>query len=173
MSGLYTIPLAGLKEGRYTYEFKIGDDFFETFEGSEIRKGGLEANVTLDKRSNLLELMISFDGEAEVVCDRCLGNFPLHLSSSNKLIIKLGKEWDDSDPEMITMPVDEHQLDLSQYFYEFIHLALPIQRIHPDDKKGKSTCDPGMLKKLGEHETGDKDSIDPRWDRLKNLNEIV
>jgi len=169
MSGLYSIPLAGLKEGRYTYDFKIGDDFFETFEGSEIRKGDFNVNVTLDKRGTLLELKIDIDGEAEVVCDRCLGNFPMHLSSSNKLIIKLGNGWDDSDPEMITMPVDEHMLELSQYFYEYVHLALPIQRIHPDDRKGKSTCDPEMLKKLEEHEIGDKDSIDPRWEGLKRL----
>jgi uncharacterized protein len=169
MSGLYSIPLAGLKEGRYTYDFKIGDDFFKAYEGSEIEKGDLEIAVTLDKRVNLLELKILIKGEAEVVCDRCLGVFPMQLSSSNKLIIKLGKEWDDSDPEMVTMPVDEHLLDLSQYFYEYIHLALPIQRIHPDDKSGKSTCDPVMLKKLGEHETGDTGSTDPRWEGLNKL----
>jgi uncharacterized protein len=169
MSGLYSIPLAGLKEGRYTYDFEIGDDFFEAFEGSEIKKGDLKINVTLDKRVSLLELKILINGAVEVVCDRCLGVFPIHLSSSNKLIIKLGKEWDDSDPEMVTMPMDEHQLNLSQFFYEYIHLALPIQRIHPDDNSGKSTCDPEMLKKLGEYETGDTDSTDPRWEGLKKL----
>jgi len=171
MSGLYSIPLAGLKEGRHTYDFEIGDDFFELFEESEISRGSLRADVTLDKRTNLIELGIVIGGKVEVTCDRCLGVFMMPVSASNKLYIKLGEEWDDSDPDMIIIPSEEHLLDLSQYFFEYIHLALPIQRIHPDDKEGKSTCDPEMLNKLGEHLTGDieNDSADPRWDKLKKL----
>ncbi|MBE0666560.1 MAG: DUF177 domain-containing protein, partial [Bacteroidales bacterium] len=64
MSGLYSIPLAGLKEGRYTYEFSIGNDFFEPFEESEIRRGELIAEVVLDKRSSHLELLIKISGSA-------------------------------------------------------------------------------------------------------------
>jgi|WetSurMetagenome_2_1015567.scaffolds.fasta_scaffold386176_1 uncharacterized protein len=169
MSGLYSIPLAGLREGRYTYDFGLGNDFFEAFEESEIRKGSLRADVTLDKRGSLLELSISIKGEVEVICDRCLEFFPLKISSANKLFIKAGEDWDDSDPEMLTMPVDEHQIDLSHFFYEYIHLALPIQRIHPDDNEGRSTCDPEMLKKLGEHVIENKKATDPRWDGLKKL----
>jgi uncharacterized protein len=169
MSGLYSIPLAGLREGRYTYDFNLGDDFFEAFEESEIKKGALRAEVTLDKRGTLLELKILINGVAEVMCDRCLEFFPLTISSFNRLIIKQGEEWDDSDPEMITMPTDEYHIDLGQYFYEYIHLALPIQRIHPADENGRSTCDPEMLKKIQEHVIDDKKSTDPRWDGLKKL----
>jgi len=70
---------------------------------------------------------------------------------------------------MITMPADEFHFDLSQFFYEYIHLALPIKRVHPDDKEGRSTCDPEMIKKLQEHVIEDKNSTDPRWDGLKKL----
>ncbi len=166
MSGLYSIPLASLKEGRYTYDFTIGD---ELFEGSEVTRGVLKADVTLDKRANLLELLIVINGQVEVICDRCLGSFMMPVSTRNKLYIKLGEEWDDDDPEMVTMGMEEHQIDMSQFFYEYILLTLPIQRIHPDDEKGNSKCDPVMLKKLGEHLTGDKESTDPRWDMLKRI----
>ena len=169
MSGLYSIPLAGLREGRYTYDFDLGDDFFEAFEESEVKRGSLRAAVTLDKRGSLLELKILISGEVEVMCDRCLEFFPLTISCSNKLFIKQGAEWDDSDPEMITMPADEFHFDLSHFFYEYIHLALPIQRIHPEDEEGRSTCDPEMIKKLQEHVIEDKKSTDPRWDGLKKL----
>jgi uncharacterized protein len=59
-------------------------------------------------------------------------------------------------------------LDLRQQIYEFIMLALPIKRVHPADKKGKSTCDPVMLKKLEELIIEEKEN-DPRWDELKKL----
>lgn len=45
MPGLYSIPLAGLKEARYTYEFEIGNHFFGSFEESEIKRGELRAVV--------------------------------------------------------------------------------------------------------------------------------
>lgn len=169
MSGLYSIPLAGLKEGRYTYDFEIGDDFFKTFEESEIRRGKMRADVTLDRRSAHLELTIKIRGTAEVVCDRCLEMFSIPVSCTNRLFVKQGKEWDETDPDMVTMALDEHELDMSQYFYEYIHLALPIKRIHPDDKEGNSTCDPEMLKKMDSYLIAGEGDTDPRWEKLKKL----
>jgi len=171
MTGLYSIPLAGLKEGRYTYDFTIGDDFFEPFKESEIHRGDLKANVVLNKRSSHLELLITIDGSAEVMCDRCLELFFIRLSCINRLIVKQGKEWDDSDPEIIIMPVEQQNLDLRQFLYEFMHLALPIKRIHADDSEGNSTCDPEMIRKLGDHLIAGEQLADPRWDELRKLKE--
>ncbi len=169
MPGFYSIPLAGLKEARYSYKFTIGDDFFAAFEESEIKRGEFEAVVELIKGSAQIELEISISGRAEVVCDRCLDPFFMPLSSVNRLFIRLGKEWDDSDPDMITLPVDEHEIDLGQFFYEYIHLALPIQRIHPDDADGRVTCNPDMIRKLNAHRVHGDAAGDPRWEELKRL----
>lgn len=169
MSGLYAIPLAGLREGRYTYDFAIGDDFFEAFEKTEVSKGDLRADVVLDRRSSHIELSVTIKGTAEVTCDRCLEPFRIPLSCVNRIYVKQGKEWDEDDPDMITMPLDEHEIDLSQFFYEYIHLALPLQRIHPDDGDGNSTCNPGMIKKLKDHLISGEEKTDPRWDKLKGL----
>ena len=169
MPGLYSIPLAGLKEARYTYDFKIGDDFFESFEGSEVKRGEFSAVVMLQKCSTHIELDIVLSGRAEVVCDRCLETFYLPLTATNKLFVKLGREWNEADPDLITMPLDEHEIDLSQFFYEYIHLALPLKRIHPDDSEGRSTCNPEMIRKLNDHFKSGIEKSDPRWDDLKKL----
>ena len=169
---MYSIPLAGLKEARYTYEFKIGDDFFETFEGSDVRRGEFNAVVVLQKCSTHIELDIVINGRAEVVCDRCLDTFYLPVSSANRLFVKQGREWDETDPDMITMPLDEHEIDLSQFFYEYIHLALPLKRIHPDDSEGRTMCNPDMIRRLNDHLLSGEDKSDPRWDDLKRLTRI-
>lgn len=169
MSGLYSIPLAGLKEGRYTYDFEIGDSFFEAFAESEIHKGEMRAAVKLDRRSTHLELNISIKGSVEVVCDRCLENFSIPVSCKNRLFVKQGKEWEEADPDLITMPLDVHEIDLSHFFYEYIHLALPIQRIHPDDSRGNSTCNPDMIKKMEGYLIQEEEKSDPRWDKLRKL----
>lgn len=169
MSGFNSIPLAGLKDTRYTYEFNIGEDFFKGFDATEIKRGDLKAVVVLQKCSTHIELDIMIDGRAEVTCDRCLEEFYIPVSCANRLIIKQGREWDDSDPDIITIPLDEHEIDLSQFFYEYIHLALPLKRIHPDDNEGNNTCNPEMIRKIGSLLVSGKADHDPRWDELEKL----
>jgi len=170
MSGYFAIPISGLKEGRHIYDFDINKEFFEKFEESEVKEGDIKAIVEAEKRSTHILLNIRISGRVRICCDRCLEMFYYPFECENRLLVKFGKTSDDSDPEILTIPVDEHELELNQYFYEFIHLALPIQRVHPDDKNGESTCDPDMLKKLKEHIIFEEENkTDPRWEELKKL----
>ena len=169
MSGSYTIPLSGLKEGHHTIDFEIDKKFFEQFEESEVKEGSLIANVEIDKRSTHLDMIIRISGGVRISCDRCLEPFQQSIQSENRLLVKFGKSIDDIDPDIISVPADEHEMDLQQHIYEFIMLALPIKRVHPTDKKGNSTCDPVMLKKLEELIIEEEKINDPRWDELKKL----
>ena len=169
MSVSYTIPLSGLKEGHHTIDFEIDKEFFEEFEESEVKEGSLIANIEMDKRSTHLDMIIKVSGSVRVSCDRCLEMFSQPVKSENRLLVKFGKSLEDIDPDILSVPVDEHELDLQQQLYEFIMLALPIKRVHPADKNGKSTCDPVMLKKLEELIIDEEKENDPRWDELKKL----
>ena len=170
MSGYFTIPVSGLKPGRHIYDFEINKEFFDRFEESEVKEGDLTAIVEAEKRSSHIELNVKISGKVRVCCDRCLDMFYQTIDSENKLLIKFGKTRDESDPDILTIPVDENELEMNQYFYEFIYLSLPIKRVHPDDKNGKSTCDPEMLKKIEEHIVIEEGSNnDPRWEELKKL----
>ena len=169
MSGSYTIPLGGLQEGHHTIDFEIDKEFFEQIEESEVKEGSLIANVEMDKRSSHLDLIIRISGSVRISCDRCLEMFSQPVRSENRLLVKFGKSIEDIDPDILSVAVDEHELDLQQQLYEFIMLALPIKRVHPANKKGKSTCDPVMLKKLEELIIEVEKENDPRWDELKKL----
>jgi len=169
MSGSYTIGLSGLKEGRHTIDFEIDNKFFESFEESEIKEGSLFANIELEKRSSHVDLIIRISGDVKVCCDRCLEMFFYHLESESRLLVKFGKKIEEGDPDIISLTADENELDLQQHIYEYIHLALPIKRVHPDDPNGNSTCDPVMLKKLKELIVEEESDYDPRWDELKKL----
>jgi len=169
MSGVYTIPLSGLKEGHHTIDFEIDKEFFEQFEESEVKEGCLIANIEMDKRSSHLDMLIRVAGSVRISCDRCLEMFSQPVSSENRLLIKFGKSIEDIDPDILSVPIDEHELDLQQQIYEFIMLALPIKRVHPADMEGESTCNPVMLKKLEELIVYEEKENDPRWDELKKL----
>jgi uncharacterized protein len=170
MSGYIAIPISGLKSGYHFYDFEIDKEFFENIGESEIREGELTVIVEAEKKSSHIDLIIKISGRVSISCDRCLETFFMPIECENRLLIKFGKSRNDSDPDILILPFDEHELELDQYLYEFIYLALPIQRIHPDDANGKSTCDPDMLKKLAQCIVNEEENKnDPRWEELKKL----
>ena len=65
------------------------------------------------------------------------------------------------------LPHTAHQINVSQYIYEAIVLALPIKRVHPGIADG--TLHSKVLDKLRELETKENKQIDPRWDKLNKL----
>jgi uncharacterized metal-binding protein YceD (DUF177 family) len=169
MPGLFAIPVSGLKDGHHEFELEITSEFFSLFDESEIKEGQLAAVINVEKNSSHLDLDISISGRVRICCDRCLEMFDYPVECVNRLLVKFGIDKDESDPDIVSIPRDDNELDLRQYIYEFVYLALPIRRIHPDNADGESTCDPAMLQKLSEHLVEEKDVNDPRWDKLRKL----
>lgn len=169
MSRLYTIPLKGLQQGHHTFRFEVDNEYFENFEESEIKEGSLAVVAEVEKRSSHLELEIVISGQVKLCCDRCLDMFYFPLECRNSIIVKNGPGHDESDPDLIILALNEQELDLKQYIYEFIYLALPIRRVHPPGSDGKSTCDPEMIRKLHEHIVDEEPVDNPAWDELKKL----
>ena len=169
MSGFYDIHLSELKEGSHAYDFEVDRDFFESYEKAEIRESDLKIRAILVKRSAHMELTVALEGRVMIECDRCLENYWQKVESENILLIKFGDQWEEVDDEVVMIPYGESSFDLSQFIYEFAHLALPMQRVHPEDDNGESTCDPGMMEKLRSHSGGSEENIDPRWKDLGKL----
>lgn len=163
----YIIQFVGLEAGKHQFEFTINDKFFEHFEYSLIQHGKIDITVDLDKSERMMIFNINLIGDVEVSCDRCNGNLILHISDSQKLIVKPGEAYSDEGEDVITIPENEHEFDFAVHFYEFIHLALPARLLHPDDENGNSTCDPEMLKLL--NKLAPAEHTDSRWDVLQNL----
>jgi len=166
----YRINFRELELGKHPFSFEIDDWFFSWFEKSEIQQGNLKADVELIKEERLTTLHITIEGEVRVMCDRCLDHFMHPVDFSGTLYLKPEEdEWEEKDKEeVILVAPDDSEVDLAQYFYESIHLSLPLKRVHPNDENGNSTCDQDMLKLLEEHQR-DEQQTDPRWDKLKEL----
>jgi len=168
----YNIEFRGLREDKHSYNFTITDDFFNKFEESEIKKGKVLIDVEMNLGKDLIILSISLKGDVEIQCDRCLDYFFQPISYKTKLFVEFGYENSDiSDVDnKITISEKEDKIVLDKHFYDYIHLSLPYQRFHPEDKNGNSTCNTEMLNKLEELSTKKEEKeIDPRWDKLKNL----
>lgn len=168
MSGLFTLPVGGMKEGLSSFEYNIESSFFSRFDDPDLREGDLIAEVFAEKRSSHIGLTIRIRGTINLLCDRCLETFKHKVDCENRILIKFGRTYDDSDPDIITLAKGENELDLSQFFYEFISLSLPIKRVHPPGAGKADGCDRDMIDKLNEHVVNE-DENDPRWNELKKL----
>jgi uncharacterized protein len=166
----YVIPFAGLKEGRHEFEFDVDDSFFDQFDSSEIKKGKLDVTVILLKYLQVLELSFNIDGLVKTICDRCLDEFDLSVKYEGKLFFKFGEESYELTDEIIILSSSEHEINISQFIYEYIHLSLPYRRIHPDINE-ISGCNPGMIQKLESLKIDDlkEKNYNPSWDKLKEI----
>ena len=79
--------------------------------------------------------------------------------------------YNDENDEILIIPHGEHKINVAQYIYEMIVLAVPQKRVHPGIEDGSLSSD--ILKKLEELEPKEvkenKEETDPRWDALKKL----
>lgn len=166
----YIIHFKGLKVGKHLFDFEVNDQFFDQFPEGEIKKGLLNVSVELDRHINMLELSFNIEGEAEVLCDRCLEPLIIPLSFEGSVIVKLGEvvEGDNDNDELWVINENEHELSLSQYIYESICLSLPLQRYHGIEGTSAKGCDPTMLSRINQVEEK-VIKTDPRWDKLNEL----
>lgn len=165
----YTIPFSGLKEGIHEYSWDISGAFFEDREYGEIIDGDLHVEATMTKHTRMLVFDFDLKGTVEVTCDICTEPFDYPVDTEQQLIIKLGDKFEEESEDVIRIPETESEVDLSQFIFEYIVTSLPIRRTHEEGQ-----CDPEMISKLEELRTNqDKkgpEDIDPRWDKLKDLN---
>ncbi len=168
----YSIAFKGLKEGKHHFHYNLNQSFFEEIEESVIEKGEFEVDVTLIKRSQMLQLDFEIAGNVEAVCDNCLGQLELPISYEGTLYVKFGIMYDEPSDEIIILPHEENELNIAQLIYEYIVVSMPLRSVHEDPE----ACDPDMISKLEEFSSAhhdqdnDKDEvIDPRWEALKKL----
>lgn len=166
----YIIPFKGLKDGEHEFEFSFDKVFFEKHEVLEVRNGKMIANVLLNKNPQILTLSVSIQGFLEVQCDRCLDYFDLPVDYISKLIVKFSENITDCEDEIWMIHPQENELNLEQYFFECIGLSIPLQKVHPKKKDGKSGCNEDMLTIIKKHSSTiekETDETDPRWNKLK------
>ena len=164
--------ISGLGEGDYDFSFELDKQFFDSIERPGIENGKVQAGVILEKKQGVITLHFSLTGEVEVVCDRCLESFNAGVDTVQKIFVKLGDTPGEIEDDVVVIGKNDHEIEIGQFMYEFIVLALPIKRIHPLDGDGNSTCKQEMLQKLEDYRAKYKeqnDQSDPRCDALKGI----
>jgi uncharacterized metal-binding protein YceD (DUF177 family) len=165
----YRVNIVGLSNSIHHFRYQIDDGFFGRYGTDLIAKGSFTSEVDLDKRETFLEVNFDIHGTATLICDRSLEPFEHPIEVRRKVIFKFGDEDEELTDEMVVIRRDASQLELGQYMYEFISLEVPMKKLHPrfrdDDEPGE-----GKIVYSSAPDPEEKQTTDPRWDKLKNLN---
>ena len=183
----YKVDLKNMSTDVQIFEYKLDNVFFSNIGSDDIQKGKLIVNLIVKKIPMMFEFNFHIEGTVVIPCDRCLDDMDFTVTTDNRLIVKLGKEYAEESDEIIIIPEEEGEINLAWFIYEFIVLAIPIKHVHAPGK-----CNKAMTSKLKKHspkDSGDDDdfdsvgadediiisdeedkgSMDPRWDALKGL----
>lgn len=166
----FKIELLGLKEGANAFSFKLTDEYFEAIDADIVKRGDLDVDLQIERKSSLFELNFNIKGEVVIPCDICLDDMNQPIDTTNRLIAKFGQEYSEDD-DFVTVDENEGILDVSWFIYEFIVLNIPIKHVHAPGK-----CNRDMMKVLEEHSATrsgveEEQTIDPRWSELLKLKE--
>ncbi len=172
----YKIELFNLSLGEHEYVFDFDDEFLNNFGNSFVKNGAGEIKTGLIKTETFIELEFEITGSIELICDRSLDLFDFPLQLTEKLVFKYGEEIDNrEEDEMIFIPWNPHSINIAQFVYEFISVAIPLKKLHPRYNNEDLSIEDHLIYSSGKQSDSNKypgikeDEIDPRWQRLKEL----
>lgn len=171
----YFIPLSEEQTEVNSYSYEFGDEFFESLEDAEIKRGKASVKLTCRKEPSSFVLDFDIEGMVFIPCDRCLDDMEQPISTEGELVVRFGEEQEVENEDIIFLPESEKGIDVQWNIYEFIALAIPLRHVHPNGQ-----CNQEMAEKFASVMVGgDEEDIqlkqeeekptDPRWDILKKL----
>ncbi len=168
----FDIDIYSLSDKVYTYEYHLGDSFFQLFDSNLLEKGNLQAEVTLDKQSTLITASFQIKGTVQLECDRSLELFDHSLAVDRMIIYQYGSEEEEVSEDIYTITTGTQKINIAHLLYEFIGLALPMKRLHPSLAEEEDPWVEGEIIFSSESEKSgaeEEEEVDPRWQKLRNL----
>jgi len=175
-SNEFLVQFEGLKQGSHDFDWDIDDTFFDDYGEVDFTDTHFRVDMELVKQNNMLILEFDIKGSFACTCDLCLDDIKLPVDYQEQLIVKFSSTEEGATEEMVVLGHGDYEIDVKQFIYEFILIAMPLRRVCEDAGK---QCNPEMIAKLSEFnlvetnpsepESEEDDSEDNTWDALQSL----
>jgi uncharacterized protein len=163
---MYKLFIANLKDGLERQEGSVTPQELGLTE-EEFTKP-IQVHLDIEKVGHNIFVHARLQTELSLLCDRCAEPFSQTLSEAYRLLYT-------SDPDMVneedesTFRISEstEEVDLTDPFRETLLLAMPAKHVCREECKGLcAQCGTNLNEATC---TCEKQQIDPRWDKLKQL----
>ena len=166
----YQINISGLSDKKHHFNFNIKDDLFKLFKSDIIQNGDLLVNIYIDKSEAMLQILFEIKGWVVLNCDRTLEEFEHTITLNKENFFQYGDTFEELDENIIVIPKNLAELDLSQYIYEYIILSLPIKKLHPKFvNESKEIDERSYIYSTKSENYFVQLETDNRWEALKKL----
>ena len=171
-SAFLVIPIAGLEEKEYPFEFTVEA---ERLELDDQYRGTILVSGTVSRVSSQYHLKGRVVAEQIGECDRCLTETSRNIEAEFTLYFQVSGDGpepgiDDEDEGVggiYRLRADDHAIVLDDEVVETLRLAYPMKNLCREDCKGLCTrCGNDLNRSECEC---DKGVIDPRWSKLEGL----
>lgn len=173
----YEIPIYGLDNKRYEYDFESGDAFFDALEQELIQKGAIHTHLTLDKSETMIRLDFQITGTVEQTCDRSLDLYDEPINVKRLLLLKFADHNEELTDEIELIERNTHTINVARYIFEFIATSMPMKKLHPrfrvEDEQDDDESEGKLIYSSDEADgiTDEEPTTDPRWAALKKLSD--
>jgi uncharacterized metal-binding protein YceD (DUF177 family) len=169
----FVIEVQALVEGLHNFEWELNKEFFEVFPTDVLESGKGKVHLQLNKTTALLQADFQIESILQLICDRSLDVFDYPINVTEKVFFKFGSEFREVADNSYIIPSGYYELDLKQFVFDAIALAIPPKRLHPRYQE-ELMKDEGLDAPFFSTSTleGSEDTyaaIDPRWEKLKSL----
>lgn len=142
----YKVELASLRDGHHEQDFKIGKEFFENMENTEILDADVDVHLDLEKRNDVYDCTFTCHGHLSVPCDRCLDPIELPVDTDYHVVVKYGDNYDDGADNLLVIPYSNAYLNVAYILNDTILLTIPLRHVHSQGK-----CNRAMVDALRKH----------------------
>jgi uncharacterized metal-binding protein YceD (DUF177 family) len=164
----FNIPIAGLKDKVYQFEYELNDSFFDTATEPLVSEPDIQVHITFDKTKEPYVLDISISGTFMGECDRCASELRIPVEGDFRLYVKFGQAEETVDEtEVVYISREDHEILLYEHLYDFAHLSIPMVK-RCSTPADKTRCDEKIESYLTKAPV-QEDLKDPRWEALKKL----
>jgi len=164
----FNIPIAGLKDKVYHFEYELEDSFFDTVDEPLVIKPEIGVNLKFDKTNEPYVLDFEISGSYNGECDRCASKIDIPINGSFRLFVEFGEPEEKSDEtEVMFISREEQEIRLYDHIHDYVLLSLPmVKRCEsPEDIIRCDEIVEAFLSNLADRNV----ESDPRWEALKKL----
>lgn len=149
-----------------TVELKSDD-----LELEEVPFNGATIKIDFYRTLQFIQVKFELTADIKLTCDRSLDTFDHKIETKYEVLFKAEKVEESADENGSIRNIDVYskQIDLEQDVLDTIMLNLPVKKLHPRFLDEDGNPKEFVNKQFGEHSEEDEETIDPRWEALKEL----
>lgn len=143
----------------------------EEFDLGDVQLSEGTVDIKFYRTVHFIRAEFSIEAQIELICDRSLDPFNYPVQEDYEVLFKADEVEETADENGAVRNYDHgsQQIDLEQDVRDTILVNLPTKKLHPRFLDENGEPKEMLNEQFGDIPDEDEETVDPRWDALKEL----